>query len=57
MARFKYIETSPRFLAIDRQRQLLPGTFEQAVNHLFDHAIDLTRFAARFRNDVTGAPA
>ena len=57
MARFKYIDTSPRFIAIDLQRQLLPGTFEHAVNHLFDHAIDLTRFAARFRNDVTGAPA
>ena len=57
MARFKYIDTSPRFIAIDLQRQLLPGTFEHAVNHLVDHAIDLTRFAARFRNDVTGAPA
>ena len=25
MARFKYIDTSPRFIAIDLQRQLLPG--------------------------------
>ena len=57
MARYKYIDTSPRFIAIDLQRQLLPGTFEHAVNHLFDHAIDLTRFDTRFRNDVTGAPA
>ena len=57
MARFKYVDTSPRFLAIDLQRQLLPGTFEHAVNHLLDHAIDLSRFAARFRNEVTGAPA
>ena len=57
MARDKYIDTSPRFIAIDLQRQLLPGTFEHAVNHLLDHAIDVTRFDARFRNDVTGAPA
>ena len=57
MARFTYVDTSPRFIAIDLQRQLLPGTFEHAVNHLLDHAIDLSRFAARFRNDVTGAPA
>ena len=31
MARYKYIDTSPRFIAIDLQRQLLPGTFEHAV--------------------------
>ena len=57
MARYKYIDTSPRFIPIDLARQLLPGTFEHAVNHLFDHAIDLSRFDARFRNDATGAPA
>ena len=52
MARFTDIDTSPRFIPIDLARQLLPGTFEHAVNHLFDHAIDLTRFDARFRTDV-----
>ncbi len=26
MARYKHIDTSPRFLAVDLQRQLLPGT-------------------------------
>lgn len=57
MARYKYIDTNPKFLAVDLARQLLPGTFEHAVNHLLDHAIDLTRFDARFRNDATGAPA
>jgi hypothetical protein len=25
MARYKHIDTSPRFLAVDLQRQLLPG--------------------------------
>lgn len=57
MACYKYIDTNPRFLPIDLARQLLPGTFEHAVNHLLDHAIDLSAFDARFRNDETGAPA
>ena len=57
MARYKYIDTNPRFLAVDLARQLLPGTFEHALNHLLDHEIDLSHFGARFRNDATGAPA
>lgn len=57
MARYKYIDTNPRFLAVDLARQLLPGTFEHAVNHLLDDAIDLSHFDARFRNDASGAPA
>jgi transposase len=57
MARYKYIDTNPRFMAVDLARQLLPGTFEHALNHLLDHAIDLSHFDARFRNDMTGAPA
>ena len=57
MARYKYIDTNPRFLPVDLARQLLPGTFEHALNHLLDHAIDLSSFDARFRNDETGATA
>jgi transposase len=57
MARYKYIDTNPRFLPVDLARQLLPGTFEHALNHLLDHAIDLSAFDARFRNDATGATA
>ena len=30
MARYKYIDTHPRLLAVDLSRQLLPGTFEHA---------------------------
>ena len=37
--------------------QLLPGTFEHALNHLLDHQLDLTGFDARFNNDATGAMA
>jgi transposase len=57
MARYKYIDTNPKFLAVDLARQLLPGTFEHAVNYLLDHGIDLSGFDSRFRNDETGAPA
>ena len=57
MARYKVIDTNPKFLPVDLARQLLPGTFEHALNHLLDHAIDLSSFDARFRNDDTGAPA
>jgi len=57
MARYKHIDTNPRFLAVDLAQQLLPGTFEHALNHLLDHAVDLAHFDARFRNDETGATA
>ena len=57
MARYKHIDTSPRFLAVDLERQLLPGSFEHALHHLIDHEIDLTGFDARYKNDLTGAAA
>lgn len=57
MARYKHIDVSPRFLAIDLKRQLLPGTFEHALDHLLDHEIDLSAWDARFKNDETGASA
>jgi len=57
MARYKDIDTQPKLLPVDLSRQFLPGTFEHAVNYLLDHAIDLSSFDARFKNDDTGAPA
>ena len=57
MARYKHIDTSPRFLPVDLAQQLLPGTFEHAAYHLLHGPVDLSRFDARFRNDDTGAPA
>ena len=56
MARYKHIDTSPRFLAVDLEWQLLPGTLEHALNYLIDHQIDLSGFDTRYRNDLTGAP-
>ena len=55
MARYKHIDTSPRFLAVDLPRQLLPGTFENALSHLTDHELDLSSLDARFKDDETGA--
>lgn len=57
MARYKHIDTSPRFLPVDLSRQLRPGTFEYALNHLLDNEIDLSDFDQRFNNDATGATA
>jgi len=57
MARYKTIDTSPRFLPVDLARQLLPGTFEHALNHLLDHELDLRTLDTRFHNDTTGALA
>lgn len=57
MARYKAIDISPRFLAEDLEKQLLPGSFEHAVHHLLDHEFDLSRFDNRYRNDQNGASA
>ena len=57
MARYKTIDTSPRFLAVDLERQLVPGTFEHALHWIVEHELDLSGFDARYRNDLTGACA
>lgn len=57
MARYKHIDTGPRLLAVDLERQLLPGPFEHALNYLVDHELDLSRFDARYKNDFIGACA
>ena len=57
MARYKTIDTSPRFLALDLRQQLVAGTFEHALDWLVDHELDLSGFDTRYRNDTNGAPA
>ena len=57
MARYKAIDTSPRFLAVDLEKQLLPGSFEHAVHYLLEHEFDLSLFDGRYRNDQNGASA
>ena len=54
MARYKDIDTSPRFIAVDLQRLLLlPGSFEHALNHLIDHELNLSSFDAHYSNDAS----
>ena len=57
MARYKHIDTSPRFLAVDLTLQLLPGSFEHALDYLIDNELDLSAFDTRYQNDKTGAGA
>jgi len=44
-------------LPIVLEAQLIPGSFEHALDVLVDTELDLSRLAKRFRNDETGAPA
>ena len=57
MPNFKPLDYSPRFLAVDLSRQLVPGTFEYALHHLLEQEIELTEIEARYRNDGVGASA
>ena len=57
MARYKPIDLSPKLIAVDFARQILPGSFEHALCYLIDHEMDLSAFAHRVRNDEGGAPA
>jgi transposase len=58
MARYRHYDPQQtKMIAVSYGRQLLPGTFEHALSYLIDNEIDLDRFAARFKNDGTGAPA
>ena len=58
MARYRlYDPQQTKMIAVSYGQQLLPGTFEYALSYLIDNEIDLDRFAARFKNDETGAPA
>jgi transposase len=57
VARYKVVDRSPRFLPIVLESQLISGSFEHALDVLIDTEVDLSRLAARFCNDETGAPA
>ena len=52
-----HIDTAPRFIALDLARQLIPSTFEPALNHLLDYEVDLSPFDVRFHTHDTGASA
>ena len=58
MARYKsYSYDQGKLIPVYFKEQILPGTFEYALNHLIDHELDLSIFVPRYKNDDTGAPA
>ena len=57
MARYKNLDRSQgRFLTVNLAEQLLPNTFEFALDYLIDR-LDLGSFDVAFHHDQTGAPA
>lgn len=57
MARYKLVNRSPRLLPVVLEAQLMPGSFEYALDYLIDTEIDLSGIEKRYINDETGAPA
>ncbi|MDK9725019.1 MAG: hypothetical protein OEL88_09000 [Sterolibacteriaceae bacterium MAG5] len=43
MARYKFIDTSPQFLAVDHRRQRPPSRFEHELHHPVDKEIGADR--------------
>jgi transposase len=57
MPRYKLFNRSQGlFLTVRLADQLLPGSFEYALNHIIDK-MDFSAFDASFHNDLKGAPA
>lgn len=55
MARYRpYDVHQDKFIPISFRGQILPDSFEYALNQSVDRHIDLTPFAARYTNDETG---
>lgn len=55
MARYKpYDLDQGQFLAVSFRDQILPGSFEHALNEIVEEHLDLTPFEDRYTNDETG---
>lgn len=58
MARYKsYSYEQAMFIPVHFQKQILPGSFEYALNYIVDNELNLSVFETRYKNDETGAPA
>src|ERR1051325_5073757 len=58
MARYKpYNANQITLVPVSFQEQILPGTFEYALNEIVDEHIDLRSFEAHYQNDETGCLA
>ena len=55
MARYKpYNVKQDKFIAVSCAEQIVPGSFEYALNEIIEEHLDLTVFQRRYRNDETG---
>jgi transposase len=58
VARYRqYDYNQKRLIAVSFEDQIIPGTFEYALDYLIDNDVDLSIFEKRYHNDETGAPA
>jgi transposase len=58
MARYKHYDYAQmKLVPVSFAQQILPGSFEHALNDLIDEHFDQSVFEAQYRNDETGAPA
>ena len=58
MPRYKYYSYEQgQFISVQFKNQILPETFEYALNYIVDTEVDLSIFRDRIKNDETGAPA
>jgi hypothetical protein len=56
MPNFRSVDRKPKFITVDFEARIVPGTFEHASSALVDQ-LDLSPFIETYRNDDTGAPA
>ena len=55
MARYKHYDTNQdKLIPVSFADQIVPGSFEYALNEIVETHLDQTPFAARYRNDETG---
>jgi hypothetical protein len=55
MARYKPCNLKQdKFIALSYADQIVPGSFEYALNEIVEEHLDLSVFARRYRNDETG---
>lgn len=58
MARYKhYSYKQAQFIPVNFEHQILPGSYEYALNYIVDEELDLSVFESRYKNDETGASA
>ncbi|MEW6087674.1 MAG: transposase [bacterium] len=58
MARYKnYSYEQTIMVPVRYDRQIIPGSFEEAINRIVDEHLDLEVFETRYKNDATGRKA